>query len=72
MERDDDSKKTHPALADAGPIHSPSRQLRDFTFRIEMLRPPAEIAPGFRAAKLLVKRIAPGRRRVRPPALQRK
>jgi hypothetical protein len=25
-----------------------------------MLRPPAEIAPGFRAAKLLVERIAPG------------
>jgi hypothetical protein len=27
-----------------------------------MLRPPAEIAPSFRAAKLLVERIAPGPR----------
>jgi hypothetical protein len=38
----------------------PSRQLRDFSFWIEMLRLPAEIVPRLAAAQLLVERIAPG------------
>src|SRR3984893_8453798 len=35
-----------------------SRKPREFAFRIQMPRPPAEIAPRLRAAELLVERIA--------------